>query len=86
MAIENHRARQLGDQVLGHAVEKELGLGITAEVLKRQHGERRPADWRGGSSAASARRAGRSFLQHDAKDPHRTADVPDPRARHNPRT
>jgi hypothetical protein len=74
---EPPRTRQFGDQILGHAVEKELGLGIAAEVLKRQHGERRPVDRRGGSAAAGARRARRSFFQHDAEDAHRAVDVLD---------
>src|SRR5712671_5323854 len=38
---EPARPRQLGDQILGHAVEEELGLGVAAEVLERQHGDRR---------------------------------------------
>src|SRR5438477_7142957 len=31
--------RQFGDQILGETVEKELRLGVAAEVLEGQHGD-----------------------------------------------
>src|SRR6267378_7728990 len=40
---EPARPRQLGDQILGDAVEEEFGLGVAAEVLERQHHEARPS-------------------------------------------
>src|SRR5260370_24249223 len=48
------RPRQLGDQILCDAVEKELRLGIGAEVLKRQYRDGRLFRRRGGSPAGCA--------------------------------
>src|SRR5438105_15459350 len=42
---EPARPRQLGDQILGDAVEEEFGLGIPAEVLEGQHRDRRLFRW-----------------------------------------
>src|SRR5207248_9002866 len=70
-------ARQLGDQILGHTVEKELGLGVAAEVWKRQYGERRLLDWRGGSAAAGARPRGGLLVEHDPEDAHRARELLD---------
>src|SRR3984893_9637953 len=50
--------RQLGDQVLGHAVEKELGLGVATKVLKRQDSDRRFFRWRSGPLADGGHRRG----------------------------
>src|SRR5205807_5270572 len=72
---EPPRSRQFGDQVLGYAVEKELGLGVAAEILKRQHRERGPLEWRGGSPASGARLRGRLFVKHDPEDAYRACDV-----------
>src|SRR5260370_35798395 len=43
--------RQLGDQVLGHAFEKEAGLGVASKVLKGQDSDRRFCRCRTGSLA-----------------------------------
>src|SRR6516165_10899905 len=69
--------RQLGDHILGNTVEKELGLGITAEVLKWQHGDRRFVWWCCASLPDHARRRGRPLFQDDAEDAYRARDVLD---------
>src|SRR4051794_15647527 len=62
--------RQLGDQVLRNAVEKELRLGIAAQVLKRQYRERRPFRYRGGFSGLGPGFGWRS-IENNAECAHR---------------
>src|SRR5712672_1185514 len=69
--------RQLGDQVLGHAVEKELGLGVATKVLKRQDSDRRFFRWRSGPLADRGRRRGCRLAQYNTEGADRTRDVLD---------
>src|SRR5438876_2945206 len=71
---EPPRPRQLGDQVLRDAVEKELRLGVAAEILKRQYRDGRLFRRRGGSLAGCARP--RCFpVQYNAEGADRARDV-----------
>src|SRR6266446_3730797 len=69
--------RQLRNQVLGHAVEKELGLGVATKVLKRQDSDRRFFRWRSGPLADRGRRRGCRLAQYNPEGADRTRDVLD---------
>src|SRR5262249_21694436 len=72
---EPTRSRQLGDQILGHAVQKELGFGIATEILERQYRKRRPVERRGSSSASGARLRAWPIIEHDPEHAHRARYV-----------
>src|SRR5208282_221833 len=70
-------SRQLGDQVFGDAIEKELRLGVTAEVLERQDHQPRPFRPCRGFLTDLRRRRRRRPVDHDAESADRARDVLD---------
>src|SRR4029077_6052689 len=74
---EPARPRELGDQILGDAIEEELGLGIAAGFLEGRPRARRFFRWCCGLLASWAFRRGRRLVQHDAEGADRARDVLD---------
>ncbi len=74
---EPPRPRQLGDQILSDAIEEEVGLGVAAEVLKRQHRDRRPFRRRGSPLAIGCDRRSGWLVHYDAEGADRSRDVLD---------
>ena len=64
--------RQIGDQILGHAIAEILLLDVAAHVGERQYGDRRLVR----RSGRWCRGAG-AIRTADAEDPHRPGDVLD---------
>src|ERR1700732_3595535 len=71
---EPPRPRQLGDQILGVTVEKELRLGVAAEVLKRHYRDGRLFR-RNGRSLAGCARPRSLAIQGNAEGADRARDV-----------
>jgi hypothetical protein len=65
--------RQLGDDVLDHAVGEVLLLPVAAHVLEWQYRDRRLVGQRGRGGWQARRR--RSFAEPDSVHPHRSGDV-----------